>query len=270
MLIVLLTILILLVLIIFKRINKKQIEFKCFLITIPTSSRRRKNFLGNHDSSIPLEIIYSKDTKIPTNAIKYKSLIEKRHYNEALRLHYNNNHKRPDITYFNLGAIGCYMGHMEFYRRCFDQGLKYAVVFEDNVIVKNKQFYYEIQKVIDTKKDNFEMCFFHCLSRYIDTSVPVVNGIERVKWISSCKCYLIHVENMKKYYKDFFPIDNHVDMKHEDLIANGARIYYKDLRKYMKIDRSGPSTIGHSDWKRKEFFSRQYPTKTTKVLTYGY
>ena len=182
----------------FLRRSRKNPGYKCFLITIPTSSRRRQNFLGNHNSSIPLELIYGEDTKILTNAMKYKSLIEKKHYNESLRLHYNRHHKRPDITYFNLGAIGCYMGHMEFYKRCFDQGLKYAVVFEDNVIVKNDQFYHEIQKVIDTKKNNFEMCFFHCLSRYIDKSVPVENDIERVKWISSCKCYLIHVDNMRK------------------------------------------------------------------------
>ena len=267
---ILISVLILVLVTRFLRRSRKNPDYKCFLITIPTSSRRRQNFLGNHNSSIPLELIYSEDTKILTNAMKYKSLIEKKHYNESLRLHYNSQHKRPDITHFNLGAIGCYMGHMDFYKRCFDQGLKYAVVFEDNVIVKNNQFYHEIQKVIDTKKNNFEMCFFHCLSRYIDTSVPVENDIERVKWISSCKCYLINVDNMRKYYKHFFPIDNHVDMKHEDIIAKGARIYYKDLRKYMEIDRSGPSTIGHSDWNRKEFFSRQYPTKTTKVLTYGY
>ena len=132
-------------------------------------------------------------------------------------MNYNSDVIRPDITYFNMGAIGCFMGHMEFYDRCFDQGLKYAVIFEDNVIVKSSEVYRHIQDVIDKKGDDFEMCFFHCLSR-----LPFHNEeeeIERVKWISSTKCYLVHVPNMKKYVKHFLPMDNHVDMKHEDLIA---------------------------------------------------
>jgi len=60
--------------------------------------------------------------------------IDPEYYEKALEMHYNPSVKRPDITYFNMGAIGCFMGHMDFYDRCFDQGLRYAVIFEDNVI----------------------------------------------------------------------------------------------------------------------------------------
>jgi hypothetical protein len=59
-------------------------------------------------------------------------------------------------------------------------------------------------------------------------------------------------------------------MKHEDLIAKGARIYYKDMRRYMKIDRSHNSTIGHYDHGRKEFFSKHHPTATPRDVKYGY
>jgi len=160
-----LILLILLVILVFKKTSKKRIDYKCFLLTLKTSTRRRDLFLKNHDHSIPLEIIYGKDTRTPENAKKYKHLINPNYYREALRLHYDEKKTRPDITYFNLGAIGCYMGHMEFYRRIFEQGLKYAVIFEDNVIIKNKKVYQEIQEVINEKGDDFEMCFFHCLSR---------------------------------------------------------------------------------------------------------
>jgi hypothetical protein len=112
------------------------------------------------------------------------------------------------------------------------------------------------------------MCFFHCLTRYPDKEK--VKGLEKVKWISSTKCYLVHVENMQKYYKYFFPIDNHVDMKHEDIIARGARVFYKDLRDFMYINRLQSSTIGHSNHHRPKYFSKQYPLVTTDVLEYGY
>jgi hypothetical protein len=59
-------------------------------------------------------------------------------------------------------------------------------------------------------------------------------------------------------------------MKHEDLIAKGARIFYKDLRDYMYIDRTKKSTIGHTDWKKKKYFSKIYPQTKTDELIYGY
>ena len=255
---------------IFIRRKKYDINYKCFLLTLETSTDRHEKFLKYYDHSIPLEIIYGADTRKLENAKKYQKIIEPNYYREALRLHYNEAKTRPDITYFNLGAIGCYMGHMEFYRRCFDQNIKYAVIFEDNVIIKNSRVYSEIQDVINKKGDDFEMCFFHCLSRYPDKEDAEKSGLERVKWISSTKCYVVHVDNMKKYYKHFFPIDNHVDMKHEDIIARGARVYYKDLRDCLHIDRSHNSTIGHSNWGRKKFFSKRYPTATTDDLEYGW
>lgn len=251
----------------YKLKRNKYLEYKCFLLTLKESKKRRETFLKHHDSTIPIEIIYGVDTKSVENASKYKKIIDPKYFREALELHYNQYKVRTNITYFDMGAIGCYMGHMEFYRRCFEQGLKYAVIFEDNVVIKSDALYDQIQSVIDVMGDDFEMCFFHCLSRYPDKKQK---GLEKVKWISSTKCYLINVQNMQKYYSLFFPIDNHVDMKHEDIIANGARVFYKDLRNYMYIDRTHNSTIGHSDWKQKRHFSKQYPSVTTDVLEYGY
>src|SRR5210317_2446362 len=242
-------------------------DYKCFLLTLPTSTKRRKKFLKYHDPEVPLEIIYGHDTRIIKNARKYEDIIDAEYFEKAVEIHYDPEVKRPDITYFNIGAIGCFMGHLDFYKRCIKQGLKYAVIFEDNVIVKSNKLYDEIQKVIDEKGDDFEMCFFHCLSRVPEEDEGT---LEKIKWISNTKCYLINVDNMQEYVKYFYPMDNHVDMKHEDIIAKGARVYYKDLRKYMHIDRSHTSIIGHSDHGRSLFFSKRYPTATTDDLEYGW
>jgi len=247
--------------------NRSKYDYKCFLLTLKDQTTRRERFIKNHHPDIPLEVIYGPDTRNPKLAQKYEELIEDDYYEKAFEMYYDKTVKRPDITYFNLGAIGCFMGHLEFYKRCYEQDLKYAVIFEDNVIIKSNQLYDEIQKVIEKKGNDFEMCFFHCLSRL---SYTQEEDLENVKWISSTKCYLINVENMKKYSKYFLPMDNHVDMKHEDLIAKGARIYYKDLREHMWIDRSHKSTIGHSDHGRPNFFSRQYPNVSKEELKYGY
>jgi GR25 family glycosyltransferase involved in LPS biosynthesis len=247
--------------------TKSNYDYKCFLLTMKDQKERYERFIKSHKEDIPLEIIYGPDTRTVKIASEYEDQIDPEYYEKALEIHYNPLVKRPDITYFNMGAIGCFFGHMDFYQRCFDQGLKYAVIFEDNVIIKSNDVYDQIQSVIDEKGNDFEMCFFHCLSRLPDRKEGT---LEKVNWISSTKCYLINVENMKEYKRYFLPMDNHIDMKHEDIIAQGARVYYKDLREYILIDRTHKSLIGHSDHGNRNFFSRQFPDKTPHELKWGY
>ena len=247
--------------------NVKKYDYDCFLLTLPESTRRRERFFRTHNKDVPIEVVYGVNTNIVKNVVEYEDIIEPEYYEKAIEMHYNPKLIRPDITYFNVGAIGAYIGHINIMKKCIDDGVKYALIFEDNVIVKRNKMYDEVQKVIDTLGGNFEMCFFHCLSR---RPIEVQGNLEKVSWISSMKCYLINVKNMEKYMKYYFPIDNHVDNKTEDLIANGARVYYKDLRDYMIIDRTHKSTIGHSDHGRKEFFSRQNPSLTPRDIKFGY
>ena len=244
-------------------------QYKCFLLTLEKETLRRERFFKNHDPKIPIEVIYGPDTRDLETAREYEEEIVPKYFKKAVEMHYNAKTIRPNITYFNLGAIGCFFGHLDFYRRAMEQELKYAVIFEDNVIVKSKELYAHIQDVIDRKKDDFEMCFFHCLSR-LPFHTQEESDIERVKWISSTKCYLVHVPNMKNYMKEFLPMDNHVDMKTEDLIASGARVFYKDLRDYMRIDRSHKSTIGHRDHGRESFISRQNRNAKVDDVKWGY
>lgn len=247
-----------------RRQSTEGYDYKCYLLTLPESTERQRKFFKSHNPNIPIEVVYGVNTKNIKTAREYEDLIDPEYFEKAVEMHYNPTVIRPDITYFNLGAIGAYMGHTGIMKNCKH---KYALIFEDNVIIKRNRLYREVQKVIDELGDNFEMCFFHCLSR-----IPSeVNGdLERVVWVSSMKCYLVHIDNMKKYMKYYFPIDNHVDNKTEDIIARGARVFYKDLRSCMRIDRSGPSTIGHSDHGRKSYFSRQNPSATPDDVIFGY
>ena len=65
-------------------------------------------------------------------------------------------------------------------------------------------------------------------------------------------------------------MDNHIDMKHEELMENGARVYYKGLRKYMRMDRSRGRRIGHSEHGEKNFISRHHPQATPDDVKWGY
>jgi len=227
---------------------------KCFLLTLPESVERRTSFLNSYkstNSQIPLEIIYSVNTKNKSEAEKYKHLVDPERYN--LMHDFDTGKKsRPDYTYFNSGALGCYLGHMEFYKRCFEQNLDYAMIFEDNVIL-TESFNNELDSALSRLGDDFDACFFHCFFHLGEYVEKCDNSMIKLKWITGAKCYLINVKRMKKYYELFYPIFTHVDMVYEKLIYYGADVYLIPLNS-IKID-TKKSTIGHTQPSRNKYFS---------------
>ena len=242
-------IVILFVISVFIMVNmKSKYQYKCFLLTIKDEKKRQERFFRNHDSSIPIEVIYGPDTRNVETAREYEDKIKPKYFKKALEMNYNSDVIRPDITYFNMGAIGCFMGHMEFYDRCFDQGLKYAVIFEDNVIVKSNELYRHIQDVIDKKGDDFEMCFFHCLSR-----LPFDNGEEEI-------------EPQKCYQK---PRASHFNVR---LTGTSARVQHAQRVRAVRQDtrwRCHPGTTVSLQTKHPDGGSRGYPARARQVRAFG-
>lgn len=244
--------------------RKEKYGYNCYVLTLPESTQRLERFFKHHDSRVPIEIVYGQNTRKLKDALEFEEYVDPHYFEQAVEMDLDSDLIRPDTTYFNLGAIGCCFSHLSIINECPH---KYALIFEDNMIIKTPRFYDEVQKVLDKLGNDFEMCFFHCTSR---APVQVVDGIEKVKWISSMKCRLVNVENMKKFTKYYLPMDNHIDNKTEEIIDKGARVFYKDMRRYIQLDRSQQSTIGHRHHGKKEFFSRVHPELTLKDLKWGY
>ena len=241
-------------------------SYETYLLTLPQAHDRRKVFFKHNTGGPDVQVVYGQDTRDVTTARKFEDYVQPEFFEKAIEMHYDTNAVRPNITYFNLGAIGCQMGHMDIWDRASKAGHKYILVFEDNVIVKSPKLYDEVEKFIKEKGDNFEACFFHCL-HYLPKPG---RDVGRVLWISSTKCYLFHVPNMQKYIPSFLPMNNHVDLKFEDIIDEGARVYFRDMRKYLVIDRSRPSTIGHRNHDEQDMFSRRHPKVHRSELIKGW
>jgi hypothetical protein len=150
--------------------------------------------------------------------------------------------ERTRLSEFNSGALGCYLGHMEFYRECFQQNLKYALICEDNVVFSEN--FFDEWKSLSVPND-FDIVFFHAWNTVgqNDNCNPQVKTLKKVM---GTKCYLVNVESMKQYYPLFFPIDNHIDFKYKDLINRGCKIYYYPLNTIKVVYTQESSTIGHS------------------------
>jgi len=222
-------------------INLPNID-KIFVLSLKESTKRRQNFTDSYNKlniNIPLEIIWGIDTKIPKNAEPYRSLVDPYKFSIMYDLD-NGTRLRQSISDFNSGALGCYLGHLDFYKNSFKQNLKYSIICEDNVILENN-FLNELNEI--KVPSDFDIIFFHCWRNISEDSN--CNNIKSIKRIMGTKCYLINVNNMKKYYKFFYPINNHIDDKYKDLVKQGCKIYYYPLES-IKVD-SVISTIGHAD-----------------------
>ena len=233
---------------------------KCFVLSLKDSDIRRNKFMDSYNLDIPLEIIWGYDTRTPDVGEKYKHLVNPEKYRDMYR--YDKDLKRPDNTYFNSGGLGCYLGHMDFYKKCFEQNLDYAMIFEDNVILDDN-FNSELNTALSRLGSDFDVCFFHCWSHVGDNVEKCGDTIKKIKWLNSTKCYLINVNNMKKYYNLFYPIDNHIDNIYEKLVNNGANIYLIPLNN-IKIQ-YGKSVIAHSKVIDSNYFQYLDKTETDNI-----
>ena len=240
-----------------KRSKIDGLKYECFVLTLK-NSKRIDNFLYNFNTSVPLNIIYGPDTRTPEKAKVYSNLIDKEKFNLAIKMYEDENTIRPNHTYFNLGAVGCFFGHLELYRRAFEKNIDYAVIFEDNCIVTDDNLYLEINDTIKDLGNDFEICYFHTWA-HIDGGKHERSDYKSLKFLMGTKCYLINVKNMQKYFKYFLPMDTHIDLQHEDIIEKGARVYYRSMNEYLSIDYQHKSFIDHRSVKN-HIFSRKYPT----------
>ena len=236
---------------------------KIFILTLDTGSERYINFKNSYTLDIPLEIILGVNTKNPENTEKYRSIVEPERFNN-MYLYDKGLAQRKNHTYFNSGALGCYLGHMEFYKRCFSQNLKYALIFEDNVVLKDG-FENELKNLL--LPSNFDICFLHTF-RYLGKETnDCGDKLVDMKWVNGTKAYIINVENMKKYYYLFFPIDNHIDRIYEKLVLHGCKMYFKNFKSINISTRV--STIRHTgiiDEDKEFFYLNGYTNKDIVIL----
>jgi GR25 family glycosyltransferase involved in LPS biosynthesis len=226
---------------------------KFFLISMRDSVERRNTFLksferlkfNDNNIKVPLEIIWGKNTKLRQEAEKYSHLVKSEYFEKMFE--YDAGKPRPDHTYFNSGALGCYLAHLDFYNSSISQKLNYTLVFEDNIIL-SQDFPEDLNNALKRLGNDFDACFFHCWDSISEKVVKCNNEkINKLKWLSSTKCYLINVNRFKKYLPLLLPMENHIDQSFEKLIYNGADIYLIKLNSIsIQRTQAGSSIIGHS------------------------
>ena len=91
---------------------KEKYDYKCFLLTVNSAKTRQERFFKHYSGFTPIEVIYGPNTSNVKIAREYEDIIEPEYFEKALEMHYDPTVKRPNITYFNLGAIGLSLIHI--------------------------------------------------------------------------------------------------------------------------------------------------------------
>ena len=250
-----------------KKFNKNKFNFYCYIISLPKSVQRRNLFFKYFNKSINHEIVYGVNTNIIKNANKFKKHVDKKYFKVALQLKHGTLQTRPNITYFNLGAIGCYMAHVGIYKKALlkyqKAVLKYqtavqdtqdiedtkstkntikelqndvdknrfVLIFEDNCLVKSDKFYFEVQEAIDDMKGKFDFVWFYTADHIDSKDQPYKNDPKRNKYkrLDWVMGNKCYLVNIETLvnYINTFDLINNQIDMKMEEISKKARLYYK-------------------------------------------
>lgn len=192
---------------------------KAHVINLKKNTDRYERFMNSYKLKIPLErfdAIVGKD-------LDPEKYISKNAYDMLLQSEKNGYRKRhSELT---RGAIGCYLSHVELYKKLLNDTCDYYIIFEDDSeLLKNTDKV--IHEAIINAPDDWDMINF---SRdYGYTYTQIINKYIRYNHFYGLTCYIINKKGAKKFLNEFEskPITMQIDSKMSFMIQNKQFVVY--------------------------------------------
>lgn len=122
------------------------------------------------------------------------------------------------------GSIGCYLSHMKTYKAFLEGDKDYAIIFEDDVNIKNKNFISSINNIIPTLPNDWDIVLCGCVC-YVCHKYKSYYDTKKFILLHS---YIINKEGAKKIYNhlDSIKINKQIDSELSDMLQdNKLKIY---------------------------------------------
>ena len=155
------------------------------------------------------------------------------------------NGRRIDPEISTLGAVGCYLSHVELWKQLLDSGEEVMHVLEDDatVLATVKQ----INKFIRSVPSDWDVIYLGFekmhLDRKRDISLP--NGVHKINsWTFQTHSYLIHRRGAEKLLRKVFPITHQVDSYMSFMAMNGGLNAYRPTKQMIKQPYNLNSQVG--------------------------
>jgi GR25 family glycosyltransferase involved in LPS biosynthesis len=129
--------------------------------------------------------------------------------------------KNLTLKYFYefINEIGCYLSHVVLIKSLFKTNFKYTVIFEDDFIIVNDNFNEELDTILDSITEDFDILFIgNTVNNHGKQYKNNIYYIDDTNILWGTQGYVINNKNILKIYNNIMCIDNPIDVKYKDLI----------------------------------------------------
>lgn len=193
-----------------------------YLINMAKSQDRYKRFKDSIQKSDLRPVGFTRIEGVNGKAQDLKKLVSPQAYQNIIKSE-KTNYRRYHYE-LTRGAVGCYLSHINVYKSVLKQETEYAIIFEDDVRLIKPNILEEINKVLPTIPEDWDILLLGC--------VCFVCG-KFVNYYDVNRYFLMHGYIVKKSSAEKIlhmienePIEQQIDARFSDLAERGLLKIY--------------------------------------------
>ena len=189
---------------------------KIYLINLERRKDRLKLFNKSFNNS-DINEKYNLYKAVDGKTINLKDVVDYKTMYEILNIEKT---KKRDYHYqLSKGAVGCYLSHINIWKKVLNSRNKQVLIFEDDIKIPNN-FNELLNKQIKYIPNDYDII----LLGYICNDCIKYKNYIKINKFWGMHAYIITKKNIKKIYNKMFPITQQIDAKLSDL-SNEINIY---------------------------------------------
>lgn len=216
----------------------KKLDTLCWVINLDKNTSRLNTFMHHFQNSDLSNLKIKRFSAIYGKEIDIRKYVTPGAYKNML-LHEKNGY-RTRHYHITRGAVGCYLSHMEIYKKLLqDEKHDYYLVFEDDAKilphVKNT-----IADAIDHAPADWDMIVFAPILQFVSAETQY---LKKFKYFWGLIGYAISKEGARKFLAAHDKINMQIDSKMTYMIINNQFNVYATKKPIVMNDRSQGTDI---------------------------
>jgi len=113
--------------------NKLNTDFDIYVINLPSSKERLVHFIDQYNNTDLVSTNINVFSAVNGKTLELEKYVTPSAYEQIILTEKTN--KRKYHYELTRGAVGCYLSHLEIYKKIAESDKKYGLIFEDDVIL---------------------------------------------------------------------------------------------------------------------------------------
>lgn len=194
-----------------------QLNGKIFVISL-LNSKERRDHINKEFKRVKLDFEF-------IDAVNGKEIS----MHDDSRINYEIVRRSPNWLTPNI--VGCCLSHASCYKKVLDENLDFAVIFEDDIIIRTPHFREIIENLLKLSPPESATLLYYQTFKKItlrkNQGIPIGNGMQSYDagtfFPMSTGGYLIDKKTCENLYKYVFPIHTGPDCWHEFHVNGGIK-----------------------------------------------